>query len=245
MKKLTFLAAAFLLAGTSFAQTTSSTGSQDTNSKTTHGTTVSTTAKTTLSADVNADVSGKGEAVREVAKAKADKAKEKKEKTDKALQEEITSQKEAAKARKEELRAQKEEAKAQKEATLDAAAQTKADLKAKTQTEETLDAASHTEVKVKSNAELKSVRKDQENHGEAVSTLTRETLATGKEKGELVKTAASEKRQRAGRVSATTGTAAKVNASTSARRTKVTTGLSTKGVKPVKVNAAANLKVGK
>ncbi|KAA3439155.1 hypothetical protein FOA19_00270 [Rufibacter hautae] len=82
-----------------------------------------------------------------------------------------------------------------------------------------------------------------ENHGQAVSTVAKATLETGKEKGQAVKAAASEKRQRAGRIQPETGAAAKVNAS-SASRAKVNTGLSTKGVRPVKVNAGANLKIG-
>ncbi|MBC3541495.1 hypothetical protein ACFSC6_15775 [Rufibacter sediminis] len=236
MKKLAFIVAAFLVAGTSFAQTTST--SQEPKTQTTHGTTVSSTAHTELTADA----SGKGETVREVAKAKVEKTKEKKEKTTKSLKDEETSQREAALTRKEETKTRKAAAKSQTQEGLEAAAQKRAEQKAKARKKVTQTEA---EAKVKSNANLKAARPDHDNHGETVSTVAKETEVTGQEKGQLVKQAASEKRQRAGRIETETSVTAKTRTSSARRHTKVTTGASAKGVKPVKVNAGANLKAGK
>jgi colicin import membrane protein len=248
MKKLTFFAAAFLVAATSFAQTTTTSGTPETKSKTTHGTTVSAAAKANVSSDVTTAVTGKGEAMREVAKAKADKAKARKEETSTALKDELTSQKDAAKARKEDLKAKKEETKNQTEQTGDATAQAKADLKAKAKAQREENQETYTQskadLKLKSKAEVEVSKQELESHGDAVSNLATETITTGREKGQLIKEAASEKRQRAGRVETKTGVAVKAG-STNARRANVTTGLSTKGLKPVKVHAATNLNIGR
>ncbi|WP_207435852.1 hypothetical protein [Sabulibacter ruber] len=237
MKKLTFVIAALLVSAASFAQTTTATGTQKTTAKANHGQTVSTAAHSTLNANVTTDVSAKGEAVSEVAKAK---------------KAQVQEQKEAAKARKEEL---KEEVKAQKQKAEDATAQTSAEAQVKTKAEieqakekkrELKEAAAQTraEAKVKADADLEASKPELESHGERVSAVAKSTVETGKEKGQLVKEAASEKRKaRAGRVQTQSGATVKANAS-AARKTKVTTGLSTKGIRPVKVNAGANLKVG-
>ncbi|MGV3539983.1 MAG: hypothetical protein ACO1OQ_09240 [Rufibacter sp.] len=292
MKKLTLVAAALFAAATSFAQTSASTNTVPSAQATAnqHGKTVSAAAHSTTSASVETE--NKGEYMREVAQEKKGELKENKEAAKQLAKERKEQAKQLKKEQKEAAQAQLGSfTEAAQNTQTDATASLKAEGKyaqknsarqADLVTEAALHGSAFAEAetpevalpqdqekpkKAEKGRTTEKTKKDQENHGKTVSTVAKETLEAGKEKGQEVKEVASAKRQsKPEKVDASTDVdgSTTVKAPKSAARpgrgaargavqgttntvTK-TVGNATKAVKPVKVGGGvgvgAKIKVG-